>query len=283
MQYRITKLDDDTYCIEQKFLTYRCLCYLLVGRERALLIDTAFADDAFTGAVKRLCPLPLDVAITHAHLDHIGNAHHFDRVFMSAKDRGVFALHSDRAYLEGLLSTIPKAARFLLRKKLGAILDTHPELKTIPYAENHRFDLGGRTIEVIETPGHSAGSICLLERDRRRLYSGDTVCDIGILLHIEGCLSPKVFLESIRRLKALDVELAELCTGHRQSRLDPAYIEAYERCAEGIVNGTLVGTKTGKPPLEHLIADLATSKSLATGRSLGRVRIEYKFAYEEDV
>ena len=190
MKYLITKLDDDTYCIEQKFFTFRCLCYLLLGKERALLVDTAFGDDAFVYTVRRLCPLPLEVAITHAHLDHIGNAYRFDRVFMSEKDRGVFALHTDRTYLKNMLSTLPVMVRLLLGKKLTPILTTHPELKTIPYTENHVFDLGGRTIEVIETPGHSVGSICLLEQDRQRLYSGATVCDMGILLHLEGCLQP---------------------------------------------------------------------------------------------
>jgi glyoxylase-like metal-dependent hydrolase (beta-lactamase superfamily II) len=267
MKYAVHKLDEDTYCVEQKFLDFKCLCYLLLGSERALVIDTGIADEGFHPLLTRLCPLPLDAALTHAHLDHIGNAHRFGRVFMSREDRGVFALHSDRAYLEGQLRAVPAALRLLLGKTLKPILATHPELETLPYDQGQRFDLGGRTLEVIETPGHSPGSVCFLERERRRLYSGDTVCDRGILLHLDGSLPPEVFLASLRRLEALDVPPEELCTGHRRMRLESGYIREYERCAEGILAGKVAGKKSGKAPAEYLTA------------RLGRVSITYKTSY----
>jgi glyoxylase-like metal-dependent hydrolase (beta-lactamase superfamily II) len=258
-KYMTTRLDEDTYCIEQKLLSFRCLCYLLLGKERALLIDTAFVDEGLAKTVEGLCPLPLDVALTHAHLDHIGNAHRFPRVYMCEKDRPVFELHSDKSYVEGFFSMVPLPARLLLRNALEPILETHPETKTIPCGDGHVFDLGGRKVEVVETPGHSLGSVCLLERGRKRLYSGDTVCDIGILLHLDGCLGPDVYLSSIKKLKALE-GVREICTGHRQSRIDTGYIGDYEKCAEGIVDGALK----------------AKEKGGALAARLGRVSITYK-------
>ena len=60
------------------------------------------------------------------------------------------------------------------------------------------FDLGGRRIEVLATPGHTPGSVCFLERERRALYTGDTVCARGILLSLPHSCSCLLYT-SIRR------------------------------------------------------------------------------------
>ncbi|MDR1638254.1 MAG: MBL fold metallo-hydrolase [Clostridiales bacterium] len=245
-KYIVTKLDSDTFCIEQKFSSFRCLCYLLLGKDRALLVDTAIYDDGFEKAIKDLCSLPLDVAITHAHMDHIGNAHCFKDVHMSERDREVFRLHTDRAYLESMLDMTPMPARLIAKFIARPIFNTHPEVKTIGFQDGTVFDLGGRTVEVIETPGHSTGSVCFLEKGRSRLYSGDMVCDMGILLHLEGCESVTTFLESIRKLQALKGSFSEICTGHRQSRIDVGYLDEYEECAAGIISGKIAGKPQGK-------------------------------------
>jgi glyoxylase-like metal-dependent hydrolase (beta-lactamase superfamily II) len=245
-KYIVTKLDPDTFAIEQKFSSFRCLCYLLLGKSRALLVDTAISDEGLEKTVRGLCSLPLDVAITHAHMDHIGNAHCFESVRMSEKDREVFKLHTNRAYLESLLDMTPMPARLVARFIARPILNVHPEASTTPFEEGTVFDLGGRSVEVIETPGHSTGSVCFLERGRGRLYSGDTVCDMGILLHLDGCESVTTFLDSIRKLKKLSGDFSEMCTGHRQIRIDLRYLDEYEECAAGIISGKIAGKPQGK-------------------------------------
>jgi hypothetical protein len=52
-------------------------------------------------------------------------------------------------------------------------------------------------------------------------------------------------LSSIKKLKALKSGIDECCTGHRQSRIDTSYIDEYEKCASGIIDGTLKGKPTG--------------------------------------
>ena len=59
---------------------------------------------------------------------------------------------------------VPEAERYT-----GEIYD--PEFVAI--REGQIFDLGGRRIEIIHTPGHSAGEIVLLHKDYKLLFTGD--------------------------------------------------------------------------------------------------------------
>lgn len=60
--------------------------YLLVGDTRAMLIDTGVGYLDLDKIVSGLTSLPYDVVITHAHGDHVGGMHQFDRVYMHEKD-----------------------------------------------------------------------------------------------------------------------------------------------------------------------------------------------------
>ena len=66
--------------------------------------------------------------------------------------------------------------------------------------EGDVFDLGNRTLEIIETPGHSPGSVSILDREHRWLFTGDTCCQADVLLQIEYSQSPEVYLKSINKL-----------------------------------------------------------------------------------
>jgi glyoxylase-like metal-dependent hydrolase (beta-lactamase superfamily II) len=105
------------------------------------------------------------IVLTHAHYDHLGGAPAIQREFgcpvfigaseiEAASDPGV-TLHGD----------------------FGA----EPEpLSLGPLSEGDEIDLGDRALEVIDTPGHTGGSICLYDRESLDLFSGDTVFDRGV-------------------------------------------------------------------------------------------------------
>ena len=75
-------------------------------------------------------------------------------------------------------------------------------VRRIPMEGGTVFELGGRTIEVIHTPGHSLGSVCLLDRENRLLFTGD-MCNDSLLLNCgDSSSTVKVYNESMRRLWA---------------------------------------------------------------------------------
>jgi glyoxylase-like metal-dependent hydrolase (beta-lactamase superfamily II) len=154
---QVQALDADTYVIRQSVKTNfeAPFLYLLFGRDRALLIDTGAEDGRIRPTVDRLiagwlarhgrASIPLVVAHSHSHGDHIAG----DAAFRDRPDTIVVGLKpADVAGFFGI-------ARW-------------PD-------EIARFDLGGRALSIIPTPGHQAAAIMVYDPRLRILLSGDTL------------------------------------------------------------------------------------------------------------
>lgn len=151
-------------------------CYVVCGTEYAMVIDTVNGLEDLNEIVRTITDLPLIVVNTHGHPDHIyGNAY-FDEAWIHPDDEKLaeffFDMVKDKAEAMGLK---PCPFRYL---SIGQI-----------------FDLGGgNELEVIPLKGHTAGSIGLLDRKRRILFTGDGLnphiwmqldhsCEISVLMH----------------------------------------------------------------------------------------------------
>lgn len=93
------------------------------------------------------------------------------------------------------------------------------------------IDLGGRSIEVLHTPGHSPGHCCFYERARRTLYTGDLVYR-GQLDVYYPTTDPALFLHSLRRIAKLPVD--RVCPGHHSLNVEPDLIGRVLHAAEHI-------------------------------------------------
>ncbi len=120
--------------------------FLIVGDERALVVDTGMEPFDVLPLVRTVTDLPCSLFSTHGDGDHTANHNQFDVCFCHADERPVFADP---------------------RSNVTCRLE--------PVADGHTFDLGGIRLEVIHTPGHTPGHCCLLCRDGRWLISGDIV------------------------------------------------------------------------------------------------------------
>ena len=138
----IQKVSSGVYSIEQDMVR----CFLILGQSRAILLDTGAEPCDLLGLIRFVTKLPLLVIHTHGDGDHTANDSLFSDIYA----------HPDE---------FPIIRRF--RPELQAHLH--------PITGASSFDLGGRILQVIEAPGHTPGSICLLDRQNRILFSGDTV------------------------------------------------------------------------------------------------------------
>lgn len=245
--YTVRELSADTWVLEEKSPVSQGLCYVLRGQEKALLVDTGFGFKGLAPAVKNLVGnLPVVVANTHAHVDHIGGNHFFDEIWFHEADKAIFELHTDPDYTMGMLSEgLSKPLQVLLGPVVKRVLAVDKSGSYHYFGDEHVFHLGGRDIEVVPTPGHTPGSVCFLDRQARMLFSGDSVCEWGILLHLkgEGC-PPQVFLQSMRRLKNMEDSFDILLPGHHGFPVEKSYIDDYLTCAEQIVAGTAEMSET---------------------------------------
>ena len=207
--FTVERLDEDTWVVSEYRHWEETHSYLLLGRDRALLLDTGPGVGGLRREVEALTDRPVTVTLTHVHWDHIGGCGQFE-------PPAVHAAEAD--WLRHF--PLPEAA---VRRQLCAKAPLFPAGFS---PENHRvfsgepgrvlrngdiIDLGGRQVQVLHTPGHSPGHCCYYEAERGRLYAGD--------LLYRGCLdafypttSPEDFLSSLERIAALP--LREILPGH---------------------------------------------------------------------
>lgn len=233
MQYRTEQLDQHTWLIEEYNETSSVYMYLLEGVREALLIDTGNGTIPLEEICRDLTCLPVTVALTHGHADHIGGTGRFENVWIARADEPLYRLHSTdelRRIFAGAEYSPAKAAE---------------ELQF--FEEGRVFDLGGRTVEVIATPGHSVGSVCFLDRERRQMFTGDTCCKAHVLLQLDHAAPIEIFLDSIRKLLDLQDYYDITWPGHHEKPVGKDVIRQFLAAAEGLLSGTMEGREMEHP------------------------------------
>lgn len=179
MGYLIHTLDSHTWLIEEE-AECNVYMYLLAGDQEAVLLDTGYGTIALDEIVASLIGLPVSVLCTHGHFDHIGGNGYFAHVMMHKADRDLY--HQHRLEVKKIMpnATAPESAEELDWFE-GSIT----------------LDLGGRTLEVFPTPGHTRGCVAVLDVERRQLFTGDTCCKAAVLLNFDHSADLTAYRASI--------------------------------------------------------------------------------------
>lgn len=211
-------------------------CYLVEGREKALLIDSLTGVGSLKAFVRELTDLPVQVINTHGHVDHCGANFEYGECLIHPDDIRLMYEHSDP---EMRLGFAKSGAMFRPMPVVPTLADVIPPcaVKTYPVYDGDRIELGGVTLEVIHVPGHSYGTIVLLDRERRIVYSGDA-CNANTLLCLEGSTTIEEYRESLFHFKSFQPDFDGMYGGHGPGPVPKEIIdEAIELCDE-ILAGT---------------------------------------------
>lgn len=213
--------------------------FLVAGRKRAVLIDTGAGIGPLREDVAALTDLPLDVLITHGDPDHVGGAGLFDQVYLHPADweysRRLPLTNEMRAWFAKSRGPIRNPGHV---EEIVSLVPAQelPAPAYLPLAEGMVFDLGGRSLEVLHTPGHTPGSVSLLDKENRLLFTGDMV-------NVSMALAGHDFTQytaSLRKMWAREREFDFICIGHeipamRDKKAIAQYISITERLTSGQV------------------------------------------------
>ncbi|WP_322181432.1 MBL fold metallo-hydrolase [Neglectibacter caecimuris] len=225
-------------------------CYLVEGEKKALLIDGLSGVGSLKSFVRELTDLPVQIVNTHGHVDHCGANFEYGECLIHPADIRLMYDHSDPLMR---LNFARSGAMFRPLPVEPTLEDVIPPraVKTFPVFDGNSLDLGGVTLEVIGVPGHSFGTIVLLDSARRVVYSGDA-CNANTLLFLEGSASIEEYRESLLHFKSFQPEFDGMYGGHGPGPVPNTIIdEAIELCEE-ILKGTddqIEGASIGKPCL----------------------------------
>jgi len=184
--------------------------YLIKGDTKNVLIDTGVAGK-FPLLKLRLTELGLRVSdinlviLTHEHYDHIGATASFHQTAVVAAHR----LAANKVELQDEFVT--------LRKYRDQ--PSKPFWVDVWLEDGSIIDLGNYELQVLHTPGHTSGCICLYELRAGLLFTGDTVFAGGTLSEIAVGGNVSDYVNSIRRLSNLKVR--QIYPGHGKASSAP--------------------------------------------------------------
>ena len=212
---KIQQLRPNVYLIDDAGAS---TCFLVTGSEKALLVDTANGYEDLHEIVRTLTDLPVIVVNTHGHGDHIFGNVYFDEAWLHPADNALydmfFGYAKEQMEQHGLKPCPVKPL------EIGQI-----------------FELGGVQLEVVDLKGHTAGSVGLLDKAGRILYTGDGL-NVHIWMQLDHSLPIATLLDTFRALKEQHGgDFNYVAHGHARELRDKEILDWMIRGCEDILAG----------------------------------------------
>ena len=208
MDIQIIQVNPNTWRIEDGGVRF----FLLTGTEKALLIDSGMTVQNAKEIAETLTSLPVSLLNTHADRDHTGSNEEFETFYMHPAEEPVYRRSG----------------------KAGTIL---------PVREGDIIDLGERELKIIELPGHTPGSIAVLDVAGRVLISGDPIQRHGRIFMFGPHRDMRTYIRSLKQLEKRKTEFDEIWPSHADFPVTTDTIKMLCDGAQDILDGKV----TGKP------------------------------------
>ena len=170
---------------------------LVEGEEKALLFDTGLGYGNIREFAESMTDKPVICVISHGHGDHVGGNACFEEVYIHPKDMELAAsstLEERKKNVGGLC----RQRGYAIETDLSPMVPDPVDTRMIPVEDGYVFHLGGIDLKVVEMPGHTAGSIGLLNEKERYILVGDAICR-GTLVGLPGQPTINEFADMLRK------------------------------------------------------------------------------------
>ena len=237
--FEVYQVVPQVFAIYEPHQAEETISYLILGEKQALLFDTGMGISDIRKVTAELTHLPIIVLNSHTHNDHVGGNWQFEVVygmdtdFTRANAKGSRQDAQDELGPGMICGNLPMgfdSKSYATRPwKISRLLHDHDKV-----------DLGGRTLEILSTPGHTPDAISLLDRARGLLFSGDTYYPAPIwLFRPETNLDD--YVASVKHLAALAPQLKLVLGEHNVPFAQPEVlinlVTAIETVRAGKVQG----------------------------------------------
>ena len=200
----VKKLAENFYSIEDPSSRQ----FFVVGSDKVLLFDTGIGRYDPAEKVRTVSDLPIEVAITHGHPDHIGGIKYFGECFISEQDAALLP--------QGVTAHVIKAG------------DT--------------LTCGDFSFEVVDLAGHTAGSVAFLEQNRRFMVGGDSI-QPGPIFMLGEKPDIDTYIKTLKALKKKAKQIDRIYPAHNADVVGREYIDWCIADATAFKKGKLQAVK----------------------------------------
>lgn len=211
-KFKLSEIEDEHYDIYEFYGEVYCLIskwednasisafYLIEGEEKAMLIDTGMGSGDIPQLIFRLIgEKELIVVYTHEHFDHVAFAGYFENEYMMNVEESIERVNAGFTSDELSISSVRTDSPYPLEEGRATSV---ANLK--PMEDGTVFDLGGRSLKAIHTPGHSPASTCYFDEQYGLLFVGDIFSHGNIFIHFNDDIfmtsDVDTFAESLDKL-----------------------------------------------------------------------------------
>jgi glyoxylase-like metal-dependent hydrolase (beta-lactamase superfamily II) len=253
--FEVYKVAPSVFAIYEPHQSEETISYLIFGDKRAMLFDTGMGISDIRKVTAELTRLPIVVLNSHTHDDHVGNNWQFETIYGMDTD---FTRENARGSRE---DTQAEVAPDQICGHLPVRFDpktyaTRPWKITSSTHDGDRVDLGGRSLKIIATPGHTPDSISLFDSANGLLFTGDTYYPGTIWLY-----RPETDLAaygtSIRRLAALAPQVRMVLGAHNFPVAPPSVLPDLVTAFEAVRADKVSATPTSVGKVIYKVDDIS--------------------------
>ena len=171
--FEVYRVAPAVFAIYEPHQAEETIGYLIAGDKRGVLFDTGMGIGDLRALVSELTRLPIVVLNSHTHDDHVGNNWQFDTIY--GMDTGFTRTNARGSRRDAQAEITPDQICGPLPKGFDPkAYRTRPWKIASFMHDGDRIDLGGRSLQIIATPGHTPDSISLFDSANGLLFTGDT-------------------------------------------------------------------------------------------------------------
>jgi glyoxylase-like metal-dependent hydrolase (beta-lactamase superfamily II) len=253
--FEVYKVAPAVFAIYEPHQYEETISYLVIGEKQALLFDAGMGISDLRKVTAELTRLPIIVLNSHTHNDHVGDNWQFKTIygmntdFTRANARGSRQDAQAEITPDQICGKLPKG----FDPKTYA---TRPWKITSYTHDGDRIDLGGRSLEVIATPGHTPDAISLLDRASGLLFTGDTYYPAPIWLYRPET-DVEAYAASIRRLAALAPQIKMVLGAHNIPVAAPSVLPRLVTAFDAVRAGKIPPTPASPGQVIYKVDDIS--------------------------
>lgn len=246
--FTVQSIDEGTFAISEYGHWEKVHSFLLLGEEKAILIDTGLGIDNIKRVTDQLTTLPIEVLTTHVHADHIGGHGLFDTIYVHEQDKDWLVNGIGGLQIEQIRTDMSRD----ITKPVPTTF--HPETyqpftgePTALVKDGDVFHLGNRRLVIYHTPGH----LTVFDETNGYLFTGDLLYDTEPIHAFYPSTSPIDLVDSIEKIASIPF-VEKVFGSHHTLGMAPAILQEAYDAVQYLKENQLVRFGTGVHQFQHI-------------------------------